>query len=62
MPLVDFDIGEMYSGKGSQAYSYLHICLPFFLGNIPIGKNESETLFFIFQPTIGKPVDEVTIW
>ncbi|KAJ5492674.1 Serine-type carboxypeptidase F [Penicillium diatomitis] len=32
-------------------------------GLMPIDKNnESRALFYIFQPTIGKPVDEVTIW
>ena len=32
-------------------------------GLIPIDeKNTSRALFFVFQPTIGAPVDEVTIW
>lgn len=32
-------------------------------GNIPISySNTSETLFFVFQPTVGEPVDEITIW
>lgn len=32
-------------------------------GNIPISSNDTDrTLFFVFQPTIGEPVDEVTIW
>ncbi|KAJ5174867.1 uncharacterized protein N7482_000744 [Penicillium canariense] len=32
-------------------------------GLIPIdAHNESRALFYIFQPTIGEPVDEVTIW
>ena len=32
-------------------------------GLIPIdSKNTSRALFFIFQPTIGQPVDEITIW
>jgi carboxypeptidase D len=32
-------------------------------GLMPIDMhNESRALFYIFQPTIGKPVDEVTIW
>ena len=32
-------------------------------GLIPISEsNTSRALFFIFQPTIGEPVDEVTIW
>lgn len=43
--MVDFDIGEMYSG------------------NIPIDTNDpSRALFFVFQPTDGPPVDEITIW
>ncbi|KAJ6090892.1 hypothetical protein N7499_003606 [Penicillium canescens] len=42
--------------------------VPFDLGEmysglVPIDKhNESRALFFIFQPTINEPVDEVTIW
>jgi carboxypeptidase D len=32
-------------------------------GLIPIdAKNMSRALFFVFQPTIGPPVDEITIW
>ncbi len=32
-------------------------------GNIPIDMNDtSRQLFFVFQPTIGKPVDEITVW
>ena len=32
-------------------------------GNIPIDMNDtSRQLFFVFQPTIGQPVDEITIW
>ena len=32
-------------------------------GLIPIDySNTSEALFFVFQPTVGEPVDEVTIW
>ncbi|MCJ1475750.1 hypothetical protein MMC13_004414 [Lambiella insularis] len=31
-------------------------------GLVPIGTNASRALFFVFQPTIGKPVDEVTIF
>lgn len=35
----------------------------FYSGLIPIDySNTSEALFFIFQPTTGAPVDEVTIW
>lgn len=32
-------------------------------GQIPIDeKDPSRNLFFVFQPTINEPVDEVTIW
>ncbi|GES66077.1 serine-type carboxypeptidase F [Aspergillus terreus] len=32
-------------------------------GLVPIEKdNSSRSLFFVFQPTIGEPVDEITIW
>lgn len=32
-------------------------------GSVPIDeKNDSRSLFFIFQPKLGEPVDEVTIW
>jgi carboxypeptidase D len=32
-------------------------------GSVPIDTNDtSRTLFFVFQPTIGQAVDEVTIW
>lgn len=32
-------------------------------GLMPIDKkNASRALFFVFQPTVGKPVDEITIW
>lgn len=32
-------------------------------GLVPIDeRNKSRALFFIFQPTIGPPVDEITIW
>ncbi|KAE8348986.1 Alpha/Beta hydrolase protein [Aspergillus coremiiformis] len=31
-------------------------------GSVPIDKsNSSRTLFFVFQPTVGEPVDEITI-
>ncbi|KAJ5294471.1 hypothetical protein N7508_009292 [Penicillium antarcticum] len=42
--------------------------VPFDLGEmysglVPIDQhNESRALFFVFQPTINEPVDEVTIW
>jgi carboxypeptidase D len=32
-------------------------------GNIPIkAGDKSKELFFVFQPTINAPVDEITIW
>jgi carboxypeptidase D len=32
-------------------------------GLIPIDMDDpSRALFFVFQPTVGKPVDEITIW
>ncbi|KAH8423180.1 putative pheromone processing carboxypeptidase (Sxa2) [Aspergillus melleus] len=32
-------------------------------GSVPIEKgNSSKSLFFIFQPKLGEPVDEITIW
>jgi len=32
-------------------------------GLVPIDeRNKSRALFFVFQPTIGPPVDEITIW
>jgi carboxypeptidase D len=32
-------------------------------GLIPVDeKNKSRALFFVFQPTIGNPVEEITIW
>jgi carboxypeptidase D len=33
-----------------------------YAGNIPIGTNASEALYFVFQPKLGAPVDEITIW
>jgi len=34
-----------------------------YAGQIPISSNDSSrNLFYIFQPTIGEPVDEITIW
>jgi carboxypeptidase D len=45
LPLVDFDIGELYAGL------------------VPINTSDpSRALFFVFQPTVGAPVDEITIW
>lgn len=32
-------------------------------GLVPIDKEDkSRALFFVFQPTLGDPVDEITIW
>ncbi|KAF2395919.1 alpha/beta-hydrolase [Trichodelitschia bisporula] len=32
-------------------------------GNLPISASDpSRTLFFVFQPRVGEPVDEITIW
>jgi carboxypeptidase D len=32
-------------------------------GNIPVKAGDtSRELFFIFHPTVGEPVDEITIW
>jgi carboxypeptidase D len=31
-------------------------------GLIPVKDNASRALFFVWQPTVGKSVDEVTIW
>ncbi|KAF2228602.1 alpha/beta-hydrolase [Viridothelium virens] len=31
-------------------------------GQIQIGNDSSRNMFFVFEPTIGEPVDEVTIW
>lgn len=62
LPDVDFDIGEMYSGEWRTPYSNDVLLTLWSAGSIPIGTNASETLFFVFSPTIGKPVDEVTIW
>ena len=42
--------------------------VPFSLGEVYSGlipidySNTSEALFFFFQPTVGEPVNEVTIW
>jgi hypothetical protein len=34
-----------------------------YAGQIPISANDSSrNLFYIFQPTVGEPVDEITIW
>jgi carboxypeptidase D len=31
-------------------------------GQIPVGNDSSRNLFYVFEPKIGEPVDEVTIW
>jgi carboxypeptidase D len=34
-----------------------------YAGNVPINSADpNRTLFFVYEPTIGAPVDEVTIW
>jgi len=34
-----------------------------YAGLVPIDlKNASRALYYVFQPTIGAPVDEITIW
>lgn len=34
-----------------------------YAGNVPVKTGDkSRELFFVFQPTIGAPVDEITIW
>ena len=35
----------------------------FYSGTIPVDKSDpSRSFFFVFEPTINEPVDEVTIW
>ena len=57
--------------RNSQSSEYKVTSLPdvnfdigeMYSGLIPIDeKNASRALFFMFNPTIGNPVDEVTIW
>ena len=33
-----------------------------YAGQIPVGNDTSKQMFFVYQPKIGEPVDEVTIW
>jgi len=34
-----------------------------YAGLIPIDlRNKSRALYFVFEPTVGAPVDEITIW
>lgn len=34
-----------------------------YAGLMPIDmKNASRALYFVFEPTVGAPVDEITIW
>jgi carboxypeptidase D len=34
-----------------------------YAGLVPIDmRNASRALYFVFQPTVGAPVDEITIW
>ncbi|RAK82006.1 alpha/beta-hydrolase [Aspergillus fijiensis CBS 313.89] len=46
LPDVHFDLGELYSGSIS----------------ISSHQNESRSLFYIFQPKIGEPSDDLTIY
>jgi carboxypeptidase D len=34
----------------------------FYSGMMPVNDSLDAAMFFIFQPTVGDPVDEVTIW
>jgi len=51
LPDVDFDFGEMYSGL-----------IPIDPGSNASQNGTEDSLFFVFSPKIGEPVDEVTIW
>ena len=33
-----------------------------YAGNIPIGSNASEALYFVFHPKLGAPTEDLTIW
>ncbi|QDS72204.1 hypothetical protein FKW77_005222 [Venturia effusa] len=33
-----------------------------YAGQIPVGNDSSRKMFFVYQPTIGHPVDEVVVW
>lgn len=33
-----------------------------YAGQIPVGNDTSKNMYYVFEPTIGEPVDEVTIW
>jgi len=46
LPDVPFAVGELYSGVVALNYT----------------NSTGRGLFFMFKPTIGEPVDEVTIW
>lgn len=54
-----------------MAKGYLIESLPLFnfdlgeiySGLVPIDKdNDSRALFFVYEPTVGPPVDEITVW
>ncbi|KAK4688407.1 hypothetical protein P7C73_g1706, partial [Tremellales sp. Uapishka_1] len=57
-----------YSNKTSDYFVESLPEVPFDLGELYSGlipldwSNKSEALFFFFQPTVGDPVDEITIW
>ena len=39
-----------------------HFMTEMYSGLIPIDmKNKSRALYYVFQPTVGKPVDEITV-
>ncbi|TID20844.1 serine-type carboxypeptidase F [Venturia nashicola] len=52
----------------SQAYAVnslpdIHFDLgEMYAGQIPVGNDTSRNMFFVYQPTINNPVDEVVIW
>jgi carboxypeptidase D len=33
-----------------------------YAGQIPIGNDTTRNMYYVFEPTTGEPVDEVTIW
>ncbi len=62
---------ESWPGLGSIFLGYVVDSLPdvnydvgeMYSGLMPINMNDtSRALFFMFEPTVGAPVDEVTIW
>ncbi len=39
-----------------------HFMTEMYSGQMPVYGSLDRALFFVFQPTVGEPVDEVTIW